>query len=223
MPPDSGGTLFGWKLEGRYLPFAVCTGGIFLCYTLSSLSQEYVYQVGFNYTSFLTLCCKLLAVGWGLVGGGLRDRRAPHSWHLAIGVLTFATMWLSNQSLLWLNYPTQTLFKSAKLLPVMAVGVAINHKKFHLYEYLSALCLLLGLVLFTLTDMKVAPAFDGVGVLVICMALVADALIGNLQEIMFHTYNTSANEVMTCQSQTTQHKHNTHARQKTRTCELSLV
>lgn len=183
----------------------MCTGGIFLCYCLSSVSQEYVYAVGFNYTSFLTLWCKLLAVGWGVAGGGLRERRAPHSWHAAVGFLTFATMWLSNQSLLWLNYPTQTVFKSAKLIPVMVGAVLINRKRFHILEYLSALALLAGLVAFTLTDAKVSPSFDLVGVFVICLALVADALIGNVQERMFHSYNTGASEMMTCQSRPRPH------------------
>ena len=203
MPPPVAGApvlLFGYELKGKTLPFIITSGGIMLCYCLSSISQEYVYQSHFVYTSFLTLVCKLLAVGWGACGGGMRDRRAPHSWHAGIGALTFGTMWLSNESLKWLNYPTQTLFKSAKLLPVMAGALVINGKRFHPLEYVSAILLLMGLVAFTLTDQLVSPAFDPVGVLLICCALVADALIGNLQEKMFSTFQTTANEMMTYSS-----------------------
>jgi len=199
-------SLFGYRMPGTTIPFLVCTLGIFGCYCLSSMSQEYLYlQTNsegekFHYTSSLTLWCKLAAMLWGSVGGGLFGRKAPHRWHFCIGFLTFATMWLSNQSLLWLNYPTQTLFKSAKLLPVMAGGVLINRRKFHVFEYLSALGLLMGLVCFTLTDMRVAPRFDFLGVFVICLALLADALIGNFQEKMFATFHCGANEVMTYSS-----------------------
>lgn len=92
------------------------------------------------------------------------------------------------------------LGQSAKLLPVMAGALLINGKRFHPLEYASAIFLLLGLVAFTLTDQAVSPAFDPIGVVLICCALVADALIGNLQEKMFSSFHTTANEMMTYSS-----------------------
>jgi adenosine 3'-phospho 5'-phosphosulfate transporter B3 len=103
-------------------------------------------------------------VVWGVCGGGLRNRKAPHLQHAIIGCLSFATMFLSNQSLLTLNYPTQTLFKSAKLIPVMIGALVINKKKFHILEYAGAACLLAGLVAFTLTDINVTPKSVQTGV-----------------------------------------------------------
>jgi adenosine 3'-phospho 5'-phosphosulfate transporter B3 len=140
--------------------------------------------------------CKIGTVLWGAAGGGLRAPAAPQKWHFAIGLLGFATMWLSNESLLFLNYPTQTLFKSAKLLPVMFASVLINRTRFLAMEYLSALGLLAGLVAFTLTDARVSPSFDMLGVALICLALIADALIGNLQEKMFRQFQCSGAEMM---------------------------
>jgi len=207
MPPSaSSKKVLGFDLGTGAAPFIVCSGGIFLCYCLSSLAQEYLYQSTeadgekFSYTSTVTLWSKLGAVLWGVASGGTRETKAPQLWHFGIGMLSFATMYLSNESLMWLNYPTQTLFKSAKLLPVMAASVVINRTRFLALEYFSAVGLLLGLVAFTLTDISVSPEFHPLGVLLICLALCADALIGNLQERMFKQFGCDASEMLTFSS-----------------------
>jgi hypothetical protein len=47
--------------SGTTVPFVVCTSGIFLCYCLSSISQEYLYSivaddgVKFHFTSTVAL------------------------------------------------------------------------------------------------------------------------------------------------------------------------
>lgn len=43
-----------------------------------------------------------------------------------LSLLTIATMGLSNASLGYLNYPTQVIFKSSKLIPVMIGGIIIQ-------------------------------------------------------------------------------------------------
>jgi hypothetical protein len=48
------------------------------------------------------------------------------------------------------------------------------------------------------SPLQVRPNFDPIGVWWITSALVADALIGNLQEKLFHQYGSSANEMMAC-------------------------
>ena len=53
----------------------------------------------------------------------------------------------------------------------------------------------LGLILFTLADSKISPIFDITGVLMISLALVADAIIGNVQEKTIKQYNASNSEV----------------------------
>jgi hypothetical protein len=101
--------LFGYKLTGQYFPFIVCASGIFGCYCLSSIAQEYIYYRGFQSSTLLTLSAKAFAALWGIGAGGLRNRKAPQIAHVGVGILTFATMFLSNRALVTLNYPTQTL------------------------------------------------------------------------------------------------------------------
>ena len=54
--------------------------------------------------------------------------RVPLTTYFLLAILTIATMGLSNTSLGYLNYPTQVIFKSSKLIPVMIGGVFIQGK-----------------------------------------------------------------------------------------------
>jgi solute carrier family 35 (adenosine 3'-phospho 5'-phosphosulfate transporter), member B3 len=67
-----------------------------------------------------------------------------------IAVFMVATMGLSNTSLNYLNYPTQVLFKSCKLIPVMIGGIILLKKRYVMMEYMSAILLCAGLVEITL-------------------------------------------------------------------------
>lgn len=53
----------------------------------------------------------------------------------------------------------------------------------------------LGLILFTLADSQLSPSFEMTGVVMISLALVADAIIGNVQEKTIKQYNASNSEV----------------------------
>ncbi len=52
--------------------------------------------------------------------------RIPLRMYALIAFLTVSTMGLSNTSLGYLNYPTQVIFKSCKLIPVMLGGMIIQ-------------------------------------------------------------------------------------------------
>ena len=92
---------------------------------------------------------------------------------------------LANYSLVYLNFTTQVIFKSSKVIPVMVVGALVWKKKYNFAQYGSALLLIVGLILFTLADRAVQPNFDAFGVILVCGSLTADAFIGNVQESVF--------------------------------------
>jgi adenosine 3'-phospho 5'-phosphosulfate transporter B3 len=69
-------------------------------------------------------------------------------------------------------------------------------RKYPVHEYISALLLVIGLILFTLADAQTSPNFSIIGVLMISGALIMDSLMGNLQEAIF-TMNPDTTQVMT--------------------------
>jgi adenosine 3'-phospho 5'-phosphosulfate transporter B3 len=105
-------------------------------------------------------------------------------------------MGLSNTSLGYLNYPTQVIFKSCKLIPVMIGGVLIQGKTYGLLDLVSVLSMSVGLVFFVLADSQVQPNFDLFGVLLISLALCADAVIGNVQEKAARENSATTKEVI---------------------------
>ena len=83
-----------------------------------------------------------------------------------------------------------------KVLPVMVMGAFIPglRRKYPLQEYISAMLLVLGLILFTLADAQTSPNFHIFGVIMISGALIMDAFLGNLQEAIF-TLNPDTTQV----------------------------
>lgn len=113
-----------------------------------------------------------------------------------MGFLTVATMGLSNASVPFLNYPTQVMFKCCKLIPVLIGGIIIQNKRFNKYDVSASVAMSMGLIFFTLADVKVQPSFNLYGVLLISGALCADAAIGNVQEKQMKGHNASNVEVV---------------------------
>lgn len=103
---------------------------------------------------------------------------------------------LSNYSLEYLNYPMQVIFKSCKLIPVLIGSILIQKKKHNVMDFIAAFSMCIGLVFFTLADSKVSPKFSSYGVLVISLALVFDAVIGNVQELAMKKHKASNSEVV---------------------------
>ena len=55
----------------------------------------------------------------------------------------------------YLSYPSQVVFKSCKLIPVMLGGIVIQRKQYTVLEFLASGLLSLGLAVFTLADVSV--------------------------------------------------------------------
>jgi adenosine 3'-phospho 5'-phosphosulfate transporter B3 len=94
------------------------------------------------------------------------------------------------------NYPTQVIFKCCKLIPVLIGGIIIQGKKFNAYDVSAACLMSLGLIFFTLADSSVSPIFDFRGYVMISLALIADAIIGNVQEKAMKAHKASNSEVV---------------------------
>lgn len=185
----------------RSLQFAICVAGVMFFYLLYGYTQEWIFRdEGFKqFGWYLTLLQFAFYTLFGSFERRVRRetrRRIPIKTYLLLAVLTVSTMGLSNTSLGYLNYPTQVIFKSCKLIPVMIGGVLIQGKKYGFLDGMTLLLMSIGLILFTLADNTVQPNFDHTGVLLISLALCADAVIGNVQEKAMKQFSASNVEVV---------------------------
>ncbi|MBA0611131.1 hypothetical protein Godav_011835 [Gossypium davidsonii] len=69
---------------------------------------------------------------------------------------------------------------------VMGAFIPGLRRKYPPHEYVSAILLVLGLVLFSLADAQTSPSFSVIGVIMVIGALVMDSFLGNLQEAIFN-------------------------------------
>uniref|UniRef100_H2SPN2 Adenosine 3'-phospho 5'-phosphosulfate transporter 2 n=1 Tax=Takifugu rubripes TaxID=31033 RepID=H2SPN2_TAKRU len=160
---------------GAPTQFFICVVGVFIFYLVYGYLQELIFSVdGFKpFGWYLTLIQFGFYSLFGLVELQLtqdKRRRIPGKTYMIIAFLTVGTMGLSNTSLGYLNYPTQVIFKCCKLIPVMIGGI-----------FIQAVCF---------ADLAL------ICVLLISLALCADAAIGNVQEKAMKLHNGSNSEMV---------------------------
>ncbi|KAG0583179.1 hypothetical protein M758_3G116700 [Ceratodon purpureus] len=173
----------------RWMQLLICGGGFFFGYMINGICEEYVYnRLQFSYGWYFTFVQGFVYLGL-ISWYGFRPKHIVNPWktYIKLSAVLMGSQGLTKGSLMFLNYPAQIMFKSTKVLPVMIMGAFIPglRRRYSLLEYVSAIMLVLGLVAFTLADAQTSPNFSIMGVVMVVGALVLDAFVGNLQEVIF--------------------------------------
>ncbi|EOX96105.1 hypothetical protein QUC31_005390 [Theobroma cacao] len=205
-------SLFGISLSDRpiWKQFLICSSGFFFGYLVNGICEEYVYnRLHFSYGWYFTFVqgfVYLLLIY--LQGFTPKQMVNPWKTYVKLSAVLMGSHGLTKGSLAFLNYPAQLMFKSTKfshyqspctidwtensseiseVLPVMVMGAFIPglRRKYPAHEYISAILLVVGLILFTLADAQTSPNFSVIGVVMVTGALVMDSFLGNLQEAIF--------------------------------------
>ena len=114
------------------------------------------------------------------------QRVAPLKAYPLLTLCLFASSSLCNMSLSFINFPTKVVFRSCKLVPTMIIATIVNKRIFASYEYVCALAICAGLVLFAMADYTLDPMkFDTTGLALVSGSVVADAILPNAQERLF--------------------------------------
>ncbi|XP_075978568.1 adenosine 3'-phospho 5'-phosphosulfate transporter 2 [Anticarsia gemmatalis] len=185
----------------QFKQFIFCSIFVFVCYLAYGYFLELIFakpevkSVGVYITLVQFLITMSLSYGESLIRNPIK-RKVPLRTYAILAALTLGTMSFSNLALSYLNYPTQLIFKSCKLIPVMIGSIIILGKKYGFLDYVAAVVMCVGLTMFTLADSSTSPNFDVIGVLVISLALLCDAIIGNVQEKAMKQFQASNNEVV---------------------------
>ncbi|PON57507.1 UAA transporter [Parasponia andersonii] len=188
---DQSMSLFGISLTDRpkWQLFFICSSGFFFGYLVNGVCEEYVYnRLQFSYGWYFTFVQGFVYIAL-IYLQGFTTKQMVNSWktYVKLSAVLMGSQGLTKGSLAFLNYPAQIMFKSTKVLPVMVMGAFIPglRRKYPLHEYVSAMLLVVGLILFTLADAQTSPNFHIFGVVMITGALIMDAFLGNLQEAIF--------------------------------------
>jgi len=186
------------------------SGGVFLFFILNGVLEEYTFALlpNFEYGWFLTfvelLCFAIFSaferwVKHELVFG----HKASLLQHGALSVVITVARGLTNISLQYLNYPTQVIFKSMKLLIVMLSSFCLLRKTFSMRQFLSAFFLVSSAVFFSLGDYHFDSRGPGFlnstqfrGLVIVMCSLLADALHSSQQERVLQGYHAAILETL---------------------------
>ncbi|KAK9839493.1 hypothetical protein WJX81_005583 [Elliptochloris bilobata] len=171
------------------------------------MTQPYgVNKEFFTHSLFLVLCNRLLTVTLALglllaFGQGLRPVAPPYSYAL-VSLSNVAATTCQYEALKYVAFPVQTLGKCAKILPVMAWGTLIMHKRYKATEYGLALAVTAGCTIFLMAGPTssrhghgAAGGPQGAGVLGLALMLGylgADGFTSTFQDKLFRGYQMSA-------------------------------
>jgi len=124
---------------------------------------------------------------------------APLHKYLGVSVSNFCATWCQYEALKYVNFPTQTLGKCGKMLPVMIVGTLTGGKKYGVKEYLIAVSITIGCMIFLLTgniSSKEGGTYAPFGLLLMGAYMFFDGFTSTFQEKMFKGYTMSTYDQM---------------------------
>lgn len=104
--------------------------------------------------------------------------------------------WAQYESLSYVSFPLQNLFKSTKLIPVMFMGRLINGTTYTSAEVIEAVCISIGVLIFSTAKASQHNAANGVsgkdasatGMFLLCVYVLSDSFTSQYQSSVFKKY-----------------------------------
>ncbi|ESS30460.1 UDP-galactose transporter family protein [Toxoplasma gondii GAB2-2007-GAL-DOM2] len=193
----------------QVLLMVVIVTGIYFFFLMFGYYQEQIYhQVDpttgkrFSFSFFLVfvICASNSFFSLGLLLLQTRGN-AQKAFHvldtfifrevLFISLSYSGAMLCTNYALTHVNYPTQVLVKSAKMVPIVLGGFFVFRKTYPWYDYLSVAVVTGSLVLFNFAKAGSSSKHTestAVGILLLCVSLFCDGLTGPRQDRLMARY-----------------------------------
>ncbi|XP_059611624.1 adenosine 3'-phospho 5'-phosphosulfate transporter 1 [Phlebotomus argentipes] len=125
--------------------------------------------------------------------------RAPLYKYSFASLSNIMSAWFQYEALKFINFPTQVLAKSCKIIPVMVMGKIISKAKYEFYEYLTAGLISVGMVFFmtgSAEDSSASPVTTLTGVFLLTLYMIFDSFTSNWQGDLFKTYDMTSIQMM---------------------------
>lgn len=171
------------------------------------MTKEYVGNDGktkafFKDSQFLVFANRLLAffiaIGYLFLKQQTRHR-APLFKYSYASFSNIMSAWLQYEALKFISFPTQVLAKSCKIVPVMLMGKIISRNKYEFYEYIVAVAISLGMILFlsgSYDHSKHTPITTITGLFLLVLYMVFDSFTSNWQSEIFKSYGITSIQMM---------------------------
>lgn len=192
--------------------YAYCFIGLMATYLTWGLlqekiiTQEYVNVDGkksfFRDSQFLVFTNRFLAFLIACTYLSLKSQqrhRAPMYKYSYASFSNIMSAWFQYEALKFVNFPTQVLAKSCKIIPVMLMGKVVSRAKYEFYEYLTAVLISLGMVFFLMGSANGSSGSSittMTGVLLLTLYMTFDSFTSNWQSDLFRSYQMSSIQMM---------------------------
>lgn len=190
-----------------------CFGGLMVSYLTwgvlqeKIMTQEYYNFVGvtsnFKDSQFLVFSNRILAFIVAVIV--LQYKRSPTRHKAPLYKYSFASFsnimsaWFQYEALKFVNFPTQVLAKSCKIIPVMLMGKILSKNKYQCYEYFTAVMISTGMIFFMMgsaDSSKASGVTTMTGVFFLAMYMVFDSFTANWQGDLFKCYGMTPLQMM---------------------------
>ena len=154
----------------------VCASGICICYLSYGLVFEKLFTGKDRLGAIFVLVTQsvtnsLVAYVWKQqkTPSGIKESSSQHKLPLRHAVIFFSSacyvgaMACSNEAIQYVSYPVTAVFKSCKLIPTMLVGQLVEGRLHSATEWLAALLITCGILLFQWSRLQNASSQPGTG------------------------------------------------------------
>jgi len=186
----------------KWLVISICTVGIFFTFLLHGIAHEkLISHFKFAETIFLTFTqfffySLLSSRALFRIICGKSSMSAPFLHYFSTSITLALSMSLANFAAMRLSYPTEVLFKSSKLIPVLIGNIIFLNKQPTISEVVSVCLIVIGLIGITLGDFKGNNKFDIPGIAAVMTSLSFDAVASNMEDKTMSVYGASQNELI---------------------------
>ncbi|VWU52813.1 UDP-galactose transporter, putative [Hepatocystis sp. ex Piliocolobus tephrosceles] len=117
---------------------------------------------------------------------------------MIISITYSIAMIATNYSLSHVNFPTQVLVKSAKMIPIVVGGYLFFGKKYPYYDYISVFLITSSLIVFNFLRAQSKKEIHQTtfGILLLCLSLFCDGLTGPRQDKLLSKYDVNSLSLM---------------------------
>jgi len=152
-------------LQGRAARMTFCVFGILSAFVLYGLLQERIMtqpygeeEVYFKSSAYLVLNNRIVAMILAIVIMRFRGESlvnaAPIHKCASISVSNTLATYCQYEALKYVSFPTQTLGKCGKMIPVIILGLLIGGKKYTMNDFAIALLVTFGCTIFVTTGVR---------------------------------------------------------------------
>jgi len=194
------------KAPDRWLELCLCTAGImgffvFYGYLQEKLMTRPYGEDGekFKDTAYLVFCNRMVAMS--VAFGMLVYRKeslanaAPLKNFFYVSLSNFAATFCQYEALKYVSFPTQTLGKCGKMIPVLVLGSLFYKKSYNWTDYAVGVSVMIGCTLFlttgTITSHSTGKEDTPFGLLLLIAYLFFDGFTSTFQEKLFKGYTMS--------------------------------